>query len=130
MKTNVETISAILLALMMLVFGLNKFLGFIAVEPPANPIAQQFLGAMFSSYLYVLVGLTEIIGALLLFSSRLRLMGWLLQAAVICNIVAFHIAHDFIGNGIWLAPTTLFLILGYFQFNKIANILGVDRNNS
>ena len=59
-------IAKVLFALSMIVFGLNKFIGFIAVPPPADPVAQQFLGAMFSSYLAPLVGGVEIIGAVLI----------------------------------------------------------------
>ena len=124
LNQRMETIAAGSLGFIMIVFGLNKFLGFIAVEPPADPIAQQFLGAMFSSYLYVVVGLFEIIGGLLLFSPRFRFVGWLTLGVIIFNIVAFHIAHDFIGNGIWLIPVLLFLLTGYFQLDKIAGLFG------
>lgn len=122
MKNKIQLISCSLLALMMIVFGLNKFLGFITVEPPADPTAQQFLGAMFSSYLYIVVGITEIIGGILLLIPRFRFAGWLLLGVIIFNIVAFHLAHDFIGNGIWLLPTLLFLVIGYFQRNQVEKI--------
>ena len=121
-----ENISAILLALLMIIFGLNKFLGFIAVDPPADPIAQQFMGAMFSSYLYIVVGIFEIIGGLLLLVPRFRFIGWLLQGVIIFNIVAFHFFHDFIGNGIWLLPTALFTILGFFQFSNIGKLIATS----
>ncbi|WP_343488087.1 hypothetical protein [Allomuricauda sp. d1] len=108
-----------ILGVLMLIFGLNKFLGFIPVEPPADPIAQQFLGTMFSSYLFVVVALAEILGGALLFIKKTRFLGWLVLAPVIFNIVAFHVAHDFIGNGIWLLPSLLFLVTGYFLKEKL-----------
>jgi len=128
MNKNIETASAILLGLMMIIFGLNKFIGFIAVAPPNDPIAQQFLGAMFTSYLYIVVGLVEIIGGIFLLIPRLRFAGWLLQGIIIFNIVAFHVAHDFIGNGIWLVPTILFIIIGFFQLEKLGDLFGKSRS--
>jgi len=121
-KSWIENGTALLLALLMIVFGLNKFMGFIAVAPPADPVAQQFMGAMFTSYLFVVVGIAEIIGGILLLIPRFRFIGWLLQGVIIFNIVAFHLAHDFIGNGIWLVPTFFFIILGSFQFKKLTQL--------
>ncbi len=123
MKKGIETGSATLLALLMIVFGLNKFFGFIAVAPPDDAVAQQFMGAMFTSYLYVVVGLVEIIGGVFLLIPRFRFVGWLLQGVVIFNIVAFHFAHDFIGNGIWLVPSILFIVLGFFQLNRVGGLV-------
>ena len=123
MKSKLITAASILLALLMIVFGLNKFLGFIPVEPPSDPTARQFMGTMFSSYLYVLVAIFEILGGLLLIPNRTRFAGWLILSPVIANIVAFHIAHDFIGNGIWLLPTLLFTITGIGFAHHISNTL-------
>lgn len=122
MNKKIENTAAILLGMLMLTFGINKFSGFIAVEPPSDPTAQQFMGAMFSSYLFVVVAIAEITGGILLLIPRFRFAGWLIQGVIIFNIVAFHIAHDFIGNGIWLLPTLLFLVVGFFQIKNISKI--------
>jgi|GEM_PF-811522 len=122
MKERLEPIAAVLLSAVFVIFGLNKFLGFIAVSPPADPIAQQYLGAMFNSYLYVVVGLAEIAGAVLLVIPRFRFIGWLILGVIVFNIGAFHIAHDFIGNGIWLLPTVLFVFVGLFQAKHFATL--------
>ena len=123
MKNTLELLTSTILGLSMIVFGLNKFLGFIAIEPPADPIAQQFLGAMFSSYLAHWVGIFEVIAGILLLIPRTRFLGWLLLLPIIFNILLFHLAHDFIGNGIWLVPTLLFLGLAYFQKHAIGNLV-------
>ena len=119
MKNTIQNISIWLLAILMVVFGLNKFFGFIPVEPPADPTAQSFMGAMFTTYLFVVVAIAEIVGGILLIVPKTRFLSWLLLLPIIFNIVAFHIAHDFIGNGIWLLPTLLFTIITYFQFGTI-----------
>ncbi|MEL7247716.1 MAG: DoxX family protein [Bacteroidota bacterium] len=125
MNKQIENIASWFLAVLMLIFGLNKFLGFIPVEPPADPTAQAFMGAMFTTYLFVVVALAEIIGGLLLLVPRFRFVAWLLLLPVVFNIVAFHVAHDFIGNGIWLVPTAVFVVLGYFQLDRIVGLFGV-----
>jgi len=123
MNNTIQKITNGLLAMLMVIFGLNKFLGFIPVEPPVNPTAQQFMGAMFGSYLYVLVAITEIVGGILLLIPKTKFMGWLILIPIIFNIVAFHIAHDFIGNGIWLLPSLLFLIIGYGYKSNMNSLL-------
>lgn len=130
MSKNIENISAWLLALLMIIFGLNKFIGFIPVEPPIDPTAQKFMGAMFTTYLYIVVALAEIIGGIFLLSRKLRFVGWLVLLPIIFNIVAFHIVHDFIGNGIWLLPTTIFMIIGYFQRNHFPTLLKSTNNEN
>ncbi len=112
MKNLKETLPGAVLGILMIIFGLNKFIGFIAVDPPADPVAQAFLGNMFTTYLFKVVALAEILGGIFLLVPKLRLMGWLLLSPVIFNIVAFHVAHDFIGNGIWLLPSLLFVWIG------------------
>ena len=113
----------VLLGLSMIIFGLNKFLGFIAIDPPSDPTAQTFLGTMFTSYLFKLVAVTEIIAGGMLMFPRTAFVGALMMLPVIVNIDLFHIAHDMPGNGIWLFPTILYGILVYFfsdNFKKLA----------
>lgn len=126
MKNKIQNIANWALAILMIIFGLNKFFGFIAVEPPSDPTAQKFMGAMFTSYLFVVVALAEIIGGVLLIIPKTKFLGWMLLLPVIFNIVAFHIAHDFIGNGIWLLPTLLFAIITYSQLDTIKKAINHD----
>lgn len=123
MNSIIKQIANIILALSMVVFGLNKFFGFIPVAPPTDPLAQQFMAAMFSTYLFKIVAVTEIVGGLLLLFSRTKFIGWLVLLPVIFNIVAFHIAHDFIGNGLWLLPTLLLVIIGYFYMGRLKTLI-------
>lgn len=118
MTRKIQTITLWSLGLLMIVFGLNKFLGFLPVAPPQDAVAQQFLGTMFSSYLFVLVAIGEIIGGLLILVARTRKWGFYILVPIVVNIVAFHLAHDFIGNGIWLVPTLLTVVLLYLEIAK------------
>ena len=107
----------------MIIFGLNKFLGFIAVDPPVDPTAQAFMSAMFSSYLYIVVAWGEIIGGALLFIKRFRLLGIVIIGAIMINIVGFHVAHDLPGNGIWLLPTIVTIILAYVMKDRLSLLI-------
>ncbi|MDW3193932.1 MAG: hypothetical protein R8G66_16280 [Cytophagales bacterium] len=125
MQNLKETIPGVVLGILMIIFGLNKFLGFIAVDPPADPVAQSFLGNMFTTYLFKVVALAEILGGILLLVPKLRLLGWMLLAPVVFNIAAFHVAHDFIGNGIWLLPTALFVWVGINFRTSLSQLIKV-----
>ena len=112
-----------IMAILMLVFGLNKFFNFIPVTPPSDATAQQFLGTMFTSYLYVVVALAEVVGGILLLWTKTRFLGWLVLLPILFNIVTFHVAHDFIGNGIWIFPSALFGLISYYQIPAIKKFL-------
>ncbi|MEO9870281.1 hypothetical protein [Ekhidna sp.] len=122
-KTIILNGAKILLGTLMIIFGLNKFLGFIPVEPPSDQTAQMFLGAMFSSYLFKAVALAEIAGGIMLFIPKVAFAGMLLLLPVMFNIVVFHFAHDMPGNGIWLAPTILFIGVFISFRDKTKNLI-------
>lgn len=116
-------LAKILLAIPMIVFGLNKFFWFMQAAPPPDPLAQSFLGSMFSSYLGYAVGFFEVLGGILLLLPRTSFVGLLLLAPLIFNIATFHFAHDFIGNGIWILPSLLFLLLCFVHKEKFSQLL-------
>ncbi|MEM6960059.1 MAG: DoxX family protein [Myxococcota bacterium] len=99
---------AVGLALPMIVFGLNKLIGFADVPPPEGEAAQRFLGTMFTTYLAPLVALTEIVGGALYLWRRTAFIGLLILCPLMANIVAFHVAHAMPGNGIWLFSLLFF----------------------
>jgi putative oxidoreductase len=88
MKT-VSAIARYLAGLIFLVFGLNGFLNFIPLPPPAG-LAGQFMGALYAShYLWVIFAFQLIAGALLLVNRYVPLAVAVL-APVIVNILSFH----------------------------------------
>ncbi len=123
MKNLFNTIAAIALGLPMIIFGLNKFLLFANVAPPTDKTAQMFLGAMFTSYLAKLVGITEIIGGGLVLSPKTRTLGWFVLSPIMANIIVFHFAHDMPGNMIWLFSTASFLFVLFLEKKSILSTL-------
>lgn len=82
-------IARYLLGLIFLVFGLNGFLHFIPMPPPAGT-AGQFLGALFVSHYLVVVFALQLAGAILLLLGRYVPLALTLLAPVIVNILLFH----------------------------------------
>ena len=89
MKTA-STIARYLAGLIFLVFGLNGFLNFIPLPPPGG-IAGQFMSALYvSHYLWVIFAF-QVIGGLLLLVNRYVPLALAVLAAVIVNILTFHV---------------------------------------
>jgi len=84
-----STISRYLLGLIFFVFGLNGFLHFIPMPPPAG-VAAQFMGALFVSRFVIVVFLLELIPAIMLLAGRYVPLALLLLGPVIVNIFLFH----------------------------------------
>jgi putative oxidoreductase len=85
-----STIARYLLGLIFLTFGLNGFLHFIPMPPPTG-VAAQFFGALFVSGLYVVIFALQIVPAVLLLANRYVPLALTILAAVIFNILCFHI---------------------------------------
>jgi putative oxidoreductase len=87
-----------LLGLIFTVFGLNGFLNFIHQPPPANPLAMQFFIAVSASHFAAFFFAVQVLGGLLLLSGRFVPLALTLLAAVLYNILAFHLT---------MAPATI-----------------------
>ena len=91
----VVIIARVLLGLIFLVLGLNGFLFFIPAPPIPGPAGAWF-GAMFAThYLWLVAAVQVIAGALLLINQYVPL-ALVALAAVLVNILAYHITmmHD------------------------------------
>jgi uncharacterized membrane protein YphA (DoxX/SURF4 family) len=86
-----STIARYLLGLMFTVFGLNGFLNFIHQPPPANPLAIQFFVAVSASHFAAFFFAVQVLGGLLLLSGFFVPLALTLLAAVLYNILAFHL---------------------------------------
>ena len=122
-KGLILTIAKILFALPMIIFGLNKLLGFMAVPPPEGELAQTFMGAMFTTYLFKLVAGTQIIGGVLTLIPRTSFIGILMLLPIVANIVGYHIAHDMPGNGIWIFTLLTTCLVTYLYSDKFKTLL-------
>jgi putative oxidoreductase len=126
MNKYIKNIAIGLFAFQFIIFGLNKFFGFVNPPPPTDPIALTFLGGMFGSYLAKFVGFFEIIGSVLLLLPRTRFVGLLLLLPIMANIIMFHLAHDNPGNGIWIGVTLIFGLVCYGQKENFGSLLKIQ----
>ena len=86
----ISAIARYLAGVVFLVFGLNGFLNFIPLPPPAG-IAGQFMGALYAShYLWVIFAFQLVAGVLLL-ANRYVPLALAMLAPVIVNILSFHV---------------------------------------
>jgi len=86
-----SVVSRYLLGLMFTVFGLNGFLNFIHQPPPANPLAMQFFVVVSESHFAAFFFAVQVLGGLLLLSGFFVPLALTLLAAVLYNILAFHL---------------------------------------
>ena len=86
-----STVARYLLGLMFTVFGLNGFLQFIHQPPPPNPLAMKFLVAVSASHFAAFVFAVQVLGGLLLLFGFFVPLALTLLAAVLYNILAFHL---------------------------------------
>lgn len=110
MKKAVFIAARILLGLMFVVFGLNGFLAFIPFPPSIPQSAGTFFGVMVQSHFSYFVFGAQFIGGALLLVNRFVPLAVVILAAVIANVLAFHIT-------MWpatLAPMPLVATLLWF----------------
>jgi putative oxidoreductase len=103
-------IARILLGLMFLVFGLNGFLHFIPMPPPAG-LAGQYMGALFVSHYLVAVFALEVVGGALFLANRFVPLALILLGPVIVNILLFHSLLAPEGLPLALLSTVLWLVV-------------------
>ena len=87
---RVNAISAILLAIPLIVFGANYFLNFIQ-PPPDTSIGMDMLNSMREGGLMVFVALAHIVIGFLLLYGKTRFLAALLHFPISLGIVLFHI---------------------------------------
>jgi putative oxidoreductase len=107
----VSAVARILLGLVFLVFGANKFHAFIPSGPLPAGVAGQFIGALFASKYLVAVGLCESVGGLLLLINRFVPLGLTILGPVIVNILltGFLLDHRALASG--LVVTVLWFVV-------------------
>ncbi len=112
---KVTLIARYLLALMLIVFGLNKFLHFMAMPPMPEP-AQAYLQAVASTgILFPLLGIIYLATATALLANKFAALMLLVLSPVTVNILVFHatLAPEGIAPGLILAVLNVFALLHY-----------------
>ncbi|MCA9648312.1 MAG: DoxX family protein [Myxococcales bacterium] len=114
-RTKLPVVARTLLGLVVFVFGLNGFLGFIP-QPPLSEDAGAFMGALAATgYMFPLIKGTEVVAGLLLLSGRFVPLALVLLAPVLVNITLFHVVLAPVNMGlvVVLLALELYLAWGY-----------------
>ncbi len=108
-------IARILLGLAFVVFGSNFFLHFIPMTSPPTGLAGDFFRVFSESKYFYVIGAMQLIGGLLVLIGVFVPLGLTILAAMLFNILTFHIL--FLPNGITpgvvLSILELYLIWAY-----------------
>lgn len=101
-------IAKYLLALMLLVFGANKFVGFMPMPEyaPRSPQLNYMIG-LSGVRIFPVLGIIYIVSAILLITNRMVGLTTFILAAIAFNFLLFHIALDPAG----LPPAIVFTVL-------------------
>ena len=121
MNINAEKITRVLLALILVIFGLNKFFNFLPM-PPMPEAAQGFMGALIETgYLMLFVAIIEIISGIFLLLNRYSTLMLILIFPVLLNAFLFHLFLDLkvIGGALLTISLNIFLIVRSFDKYKI-----------
>lgn len=102
----------ILLGLMLILFGLNKFLNFMPL-PPMPEAAQTFMMALVNSgYIMEIVAVVEIVTGVLILIDKYKSLALLILFPIILNAFLFHLFLDLpgIGGAFVALSMTIFLM--------------------
>jgi uncharacterized membrane protein YphA (DoxX/SURF4 family) len=90
-KNALYTIARTLLGLMFIAFGLNDFVPFIPSPPSIPQEAGTFFGAMVQTHFAYFIFGVQLISGVMLVINRFVPLALVMLAAVIANILAFHV---------------------------------------
>ncbi len=106
MNPKVTLLARILLAIIMLVFGVNKFANFLP-PPELSEAGMAYFGAISSANVLTIVGILEIITGLAFLSGRYVALALVINAPIAFNAFLFHASLDVAGIG----PSALWIVL-------------------
>lgn len=112
----------LLVGLMLLVFGLNKYLGFLP-PPDLSPEAKQAFGGLASAgFIFAIVPVVEIVCGALLLVGRWVALASVVMFPVALSAFLFHLLHDLSGiapAAIWLVGNVYLLLVHARRFAPI-----------
>ena len=112
----------ILFGVFCLVFGLNKFLGFMPF--PAIPgDGGTLMGIYATSGFLKIIGVLEILGSLALLLNKFVPLALTILVAIMFNAFLFHALHDMANIGGAVLGLLLGLILVYANKNRFSDLL-------
>ena len=121
MNSKVFMILRILLGVILLVFGLNKFLNFLPAPEGMSEAAGAYFGALMSAKVITLVGVVEVLAGLAFILNKFGALLAIILMSVSVNIILFHatLNPEGIGPGALVFILNLLILYGYKDKYKV-----------
>lgn len=117
MNSKVTMALRIILGLILIIFGANKF-GHFMPSPELTGDAATFMGAIAGAGYFTILGVLEIIIGLLLVLNKWVPFALILLAPLVVNFLIFHLNYNMEGIGPAALVTLLTVVLFYANKNK------------
>ena len=118
MNSKLTMALRILLGLILVVFGANKFLDFMPHMEMPEPAGKLMMAMMASGYMLKLVGATEVFVGLLLLVKKWVPLSLVVLAPISINMVLFHLFLAPAGIGPAAIVTIINVVLIYDNWSK------------
>ena len=125
MNSKVTMVLRILLGLVLVIFGANKFYPFMPAPEEMSEGAANFMGALNDTgYMFPLIGAVEVLSGLLLIFKKWIPFALILLAPVSVNIIMFHLALEPATIVPGLVIIIIQIILIYKYWDKFKTLFG------
>lgn len=125
MNSKVTMVLRILLGLILVIFGANKFYPFMPAPTEMSEGAANFMGALNNTgYMFPLIGGVEVLVGLLLLFKKWVPFALILLAPVAVNMVLFHLALEPGTTAPALVVFIINAILIYANWDKYKTLFG------
>ncbi|RIA10537.1 DoxX-like protein [Flavobacteriaceae bacterium MAR_2010_72] len=115
MNSKIFMVARILLALLVLVFGLNKFFNYLPAPEGMSEAAGAYFGALASAKVITLIGVVEVLTGLALLFNKYGALMAIIFMSVSVNIIMYHVNLDpgNIGPGLAVFVLNIVVLFGY-----------------
>jgi len=122
MSSTFSTGTRIVFGIFLLIFGLNKFFGFLPMPAIAGD-GGTLMGIYFTSGFMKIIGVLEILGGLALLVNKFVPLALTISIAIMVNAFIFHLLHDPAGVGGAAVGLILGLLLVWNNKERFASLL-------
>lgn len=118
MNSQFTLLVRLVLGILLVVFGSNKFLHFIPLPPPTGSAADFMNSLGATGYIFPVVGLMEVIIGALLLTKKWVAFALILLAPISINILLFHMFLDIPGISVAFVLAILNGVLIYKNWKQ------------
>ncbi len=122
MNSKLTMALRLLLGLILLVFGLNKFFHFLSMPPMEGPPADFMEALGKTGYMFPLIAFTEIVAGALLIINKWKGLALIFAAIISVNIILFHLALAPEGIALGAVVAILSIVLMYANWKKFKTL--------